>query len=49
MLLVSAGWLMWMLERGMSQLIGREEDPQRSARLIDAAAEILYAVLYAGS
>jgi TetR/AcrR family transcriptional regulator, ethionamide resistance regulator len=45
----SAGWLMWMLERGMSQLIGREGDAARSARLIDVAAEILYTVLYPDS
>ena len=45
----SAGWLMWMLERGMSQLIGRESDKARSARLIDACAEILYTVLYVDS
>jgi AcrR family transcriptional regulator len=43
----TAGWLVWMLERGMSQLIGREQNEQRSARLIDAAAEILYTVVYA--
>lgn len=43
----TAGWLVWMLERGMSQLVGREDDNTRVAELVDSAAEILYTVLYA--
>jgi AcrR family transcriptional regulator len=42
----TAAWLVWMLERGMSQLIGRESDDKRVQQLIDAAAEILYTTLY---
>jgi AcrR family transcriptional regulator len=42
----TAAWLVWMLERGMSQAIGREQDDKRIKQLIDAAAEILYTTLY---
>jgi AcrR family transcriptional regulator len=42
----TAAWLVWMLERGMSQVIGREQDDKRIKQLIDAVAEILYTTLY---
>lgn len=43
----TAQWLVWMLERGLYQLVAPVTDAE-AKRLLDAAAELIWRVLYEG-
>ncbi len=44
----TAKWLVWMLERGLYQLVDRA-DPEEAERLLDAATDVVWNVLYAAA